>query len=81
MPPVSKHGLRHVATDIHSEAERAKMVAGRSEPLLPAIESPSQRTAKAVGACLLWLACSSAIILVNKYIMVRRGCWARQDDD
>jgi hypothetical protein len=28
---------------------------------------------KTLAACLLWLICSSTIILVNKYIMVRRS--------
>ncbi|KAG2493819.1 hypothetical protein HYH03_008037 [Edaphochlamys debaryana] len=34
------------------------------------LESPQRRMFKTAGACVLWLVCSSTIILVNKYLMV-----------
>ncbi|GLC43580.1 hypothetical protein PLESTB_000396100 [Pleodorina starrii] len=36
-------------------------------------ENPQRKWFEALGACLLWLTCSSSIILVNKYIMVDLG--------
>ncbi|GIL76150.1 hypothetical protein Vretimale_5718 [Volvox reticuliferus] len=39
-------------------------------PPLKSHENPQRKLFGALGACLLWLTCSSSIILVNKYIMV-----------
>ncbi|GFR50579.1 hypothetical protein Agub_g12853 [Astrephomene gubernaculifera] len=44
-----------------------------TSPRITAAGSPQRKTLKAAGACLLWLFCSSLIILVNKYIMVDLG--------
>ena len=40
-------------------------------------ESGLSKQIKALGACLLWLTCSSTIIIINKVIMVRLEWQAR----
>lgn len=61
-------------------ASYAKIAAADTDPtaktMMPTIKAPSKgafRVAAAVGVSLSWMAVSSLLILLNKYIMVDKG--------
>lgn len=64
--PISRHGGGYSAV---AAADTEKNEGPVSKPVV--LENSRAKYLQALAACLLWLVCSSTIILINKYIMVR----------